>query len=47
MNKLLLAALFIACLAATPKDTPMETKAYAKSIYEFKVPSIEGGTIDF
>ncbi|HLL42874.1 MAG TPA: glutathione peroxidase [Segetibacter sp.] len=47
MNKLLLAALFVACLEATPKDTPMEIKAYAKSIYEFKVPSIEGGTIDF
>ncbi len=48
MNKFIfLAALFIACISATPKDEPMETKAYAKSIYEFKVPSIEGGTIDF
>ncbi len=47
MNKLLLAALFIACIAATPKDKQMETKAYPTSIYEFKVPSIEGGTIDF
>ena len=48
MNKfLLLAALFIACTSATSKDEPMETKAYPKTIYEFKVPSIEGGTIDF
>lgn len=48
MNKLFfIAALFITCTSAIPKDRPMETKAYPKTIYAFKVPSIEGGTIDF
>lgn len=48
MNKLfLLTALFIACISATPKNKPMESTANPKTIYEFKVPSIEGGTIDF
>lgn len=47
MNKLLLlTALFIATTSATPKK-PMEATANAKTIHEFKVPSIEGGTIDF
>ena len=39
--------LFIACTAATIKNKPMETAEPAQSIYEFKVPSIEGGVIDF
>ena len=40
-------ALFIACTAAITKNEPMETANPPKSIYEFKVPSIEGGVIDF
>src|ERR1700710_3235478 len=48
MKKFLLpVALLIACTSATLKDKIMETTAYPKTIYEFKVPSIEGGTIDF
>lgn len=48
MNKLLLlTALLIACISATPKNKPMEATANPKTIHEFKVPSIEGGTIDF
>lgn len=48
MNKFfLLFVLFIACISATPKERPMEIKPYPKTIYAFKVPSIEGGTIDF
>ncbi len=43
---LLLPALLIACTAATPKENTM-TADYPQTIYEFKVPSIEGGTIDF
>lgn len=45
-NFLLPLALLVACTSATLKDKNMET-AYPASIYEFKVPSIEGGTIDF
>lgn len=37
----------IACTSATNKDENMETAANPKNIYAFKVPSIEGGTIDF
>ena len=53
MKKLLLPLLLlIACTSATTKNnetTTMETAnpAIAKSIYDFKVPSLEGGTIDF
>lgn len=48
MNKLLLlAALCIAFTSAIPKEKLMKTKAYPKTIYAFKVPAIEGGTIDF
>lgn len=48
MSKLLLlAAVFIAGTSATPKNKPMEATANPKTIYAFKVPSIEGGTIDF
>jgi glutathione peroxidase len=48
MKKFLLpVVLFIACIAATPKDKEVEAKPNPKSIYKFKVPSIEGGTIDF
>ena len=39
--------LLIACTSATIKEKRMQTKPHPKSIYEFKVPSIEGGTIDF
>src|SRR3954467_4469543 len=46
-NFLLPVALLIAFTSATVKDKQMETTAYPKTIYEFKVPSIEGGTIDF
>jgi glutathione peroxidase len=44
---LLAVALFIGCTSATTKDKTMETTATSKTIYQFKVPSIEGGTIDF
>ena len=48
MNKLLfLLLLIVAGTAAIPKNKAMETTAYPKTIYAFKVPSIEGGTIDF
>jgi glutathione peroxidase len=39
--------LFIACSSATLKNQPMETTPAAQNIYDFKVPSIEGGVIDF
>lgn len=39
--------LLIACTSATFKDKKMETSAHPQTIYEFKVPSIDGGTIDF
>ena len=39
--------LLIACTSATSKDKKMETIPSPKSIHEFKVPSISGGTIDF
>lgn len=48
MKKFLMpVVLFIACTAFTLKDKLMENNAYPNSIYAFKVPSIEGGTIDF
>ena len=49
MIKILSAVLLIACTAATSKDKPMDTMTTtaATTIYDFKVPSIEGGTIDF
>src|SRR4051794_9126001 len=48
MKKILLPiALFFACTAAIPKDKNMVGKPFPKSVHEFKVPSIEGGTIDF
>lgn len=48
MNRFfLLAAVSIACTSAMAKDKTKEIKAFPKTIYEFKVPSIEGGTIDF
>ncbi len=48
MKKFLLPVmLFIACTSATIKNKEMETTVGPKSIYQFKVPSIDGGTIDF
>ena len=48
MNKFLFAlVLFIACTSATSKDRKIDTMAAPKTIHEFKVPSIEGGVIDF
>jgi glutathione peroxidase len=44
---LTLIALVIVCTSATLKAKEMEAKPDPKSIYKFKVPSIEGGTIDF
>lgn len=38
--------LFVACTSAISKDKKMNVD-YPKSIFEFSVPSIEGGTIDF
>jgi glutathione peroxidase len=46
-NFLLFAALLIVCTAAIPKEKKMKPKVYPKTIHDFKVPSIEGGTIDF
>ena len=47
-NFILSVGLLIACTSATTlKNIKMETMAAPKSIYAFKVPSIEGGTIDF
>ena len=49
MKKILVSLmLFIACTAATTKNKKMETTSSpSKNVYEFKVPSIDGGTIDF
>ena len=49
MKKILLPfLLFIACTSATTKTKQMETStSTATSVHEFKVPSIDGGTIDF
>lgn len=53
MKKLFLPLLLlIACTSATTKNNETKTMettnpAIAKSIYDFKVPSLEGGTIDF
>ncbi|HEX8356906.1 MAG TPA: glutathione peroxidase [Segetibacter sp.] len=48
MKKFLLpVVLFLVCTAATSKYTTMETANPPKTIFEFKVPSIEGGVIDF
>lgn len=51
MKKLILPLmLFIACTSATSKNNDtktMEPTATAKMIYDFKVPSLDGGTIDF
>lgn len=46
-NFLLPVALLIVCASATLKDKKMENSAPPKTIHAFKVPSIEGGTIDF
>ncbi len=43
----LFASIIIACSSASSKNTEMETTDYSKSVHIFKVPSIEGGTIDF
>ncbi|HSU52003.1 MAG TPA: glutathione peroxidase [Segetibacter sp.] len=40
-------ALLIVCSSSTFKYDKMETTVYPKTIHEFKVPSIEGGIIDF
>lgn len=48
MKKFLLPlVLFIACTSATSKNRTIEAVEPPKNIYEFKVPSIEGGVIDF
>ncbi len=49
MKKILLPfLLFIACTSATTKTKQMETStSTATSVHEFKVSSIDGGTIDF
>lgn len=47
MKFILPLVLLILCTSATLKNKKMETSAYPKTIHEFKVPSIEGGTIDF
>ncbi len=47
MMKILAVILLAACTTATSKDKKMETIASTQSVYEFKVPSIDGGTIDF
>lgn len=44
---LVTALLIMGCTSTKLKDKPMETANYPKKIYVFKVPSIEGGTIDF
>ncbi|MCW3079116.1 glutathione peroxidase [Segetibacter sp.] len=43
---LLFAVVLIACTAAIPKGK-LKDKASSKTIHQFKVPSIEGGTINF
>lgn len=43
---LLFAVIIIACTAAIPK-AKLKDKASPKTIHQFKVPSIEGGTINF
>ena len=47
IKSLIVTALLISCTAATPKEDSMETTTKPSSIYTFKVPSIDGGTIDF
>ena len=47
IKSLIVTALLISCTAATPKENSMETTAPPRSILTFKVPSIDGGTIDF
>src|SRR5687767_10241688 len=44
---LLFAVILIACTSAIAKEKKPAKKAYPKNIYKFKVPSIEGGTINF
>ena len=44
---ILFASIIVACSSATSKNSETETMTYPKNIYEFNVPSIEGGTIDF
>jgi glutathione peroxidase len=44
---ILFTTILLACSSATSKNKEMETTVTAPNIYEFKVPSIEGGTIDF
>ena len=47
-NIILSMVVLVACTSATPSYEPATATAGThKSIYEFKVPSIEGGTIDF
>lgn len=45
-NIFLFALVLIACVAVSFKGKHIEKKA-PKTIHKFKVPSIEGGTIDF
>lgn len=50
MIKILAVVLLAACTTSTSKDKKTETMVSAQtsqSIHEFKVPSIDGGTIDF
>ena len=52
MKIILAAMLFIACTSATVKNTNQmktedETTAATKTIYDFKIKSLDGGVIDF
>ncbi len=47
-NIIVTMAVLVACSAASPSpEAKTDNPAAHKSIHEFKVPSIEGGTIDF
>jgi len=54
LKLLIIAAAFVSCAAQSSNTTTMTNEATAtttpvaaKSIYDFKVPGLEGGTIDF
>jgi glutathione peroxidase len=48
MKMLLLPLLiFAACISANSKDKEMNLKTSESTIYDFKVPSLDGGTINF